>query len=508
MDCKYISQMVKVNKTTFRQTVEHAFDTEISLPDYYPDIHRILKCRVNAKVAQKNAEGGQINIDGVVCLNLIYADKDCGIRALDVQTPFNKKIDFSAEDGCHSVQVECKTDYCNCRATTERTVDVHSAISMAVNVVTCCEVAVVADVDETHVQMKRNVAPASSPSGRADKYLLINDEVSLPDKCPAIRNILRSDLDVVINDKKIVENRVVVKGEILMNVLYFGEETVDCECFKESIPFSQIVEAQGINENCTCIVKGNIISSELMPRTGMSGDMRVISASVKLLLSVDAFCENEIPYITDAYSTKYDMSLGWNDVCFEKVASSITENLKVSYNFDLPFNQDMQVVDMWCVPSISDTTSNDGSVDVKGSVQICMIMRDKQGEPSYYERTFDYNKVLNIELPEHFYIKSTVAAKSCVAISKGDLFELVCELNLCLDVVEQTSCKVVSSIQLNNEHLRRCKPSSIVVYFAHKGDSVWDVARRYNTTPQAIATTNNLKDDLITGEITLVIPSA
>ena len=113
MDCKYISQMVKVNKTTFRQTVEHAFDTEISLPDYYPDIHRILKCRVNAKVAQKNAEGGQINIDGVVCLNLIYADKDCGIRALDVQTPFNKKIDFSAEDGCHSVQVECKTDYCN-----------------------------------------------------------------------------------------------------------------------------------------------------------------------------------------------------------------------------------------------------------------------------------------------------------------------------------------------------------------------------------------------------------
>jgi len=389
MECKYTTQTVKVNKNVFRQKVEHPFDAEIVLPDYCPDIHRVLKCRVTANVAQRSAENGKINIDGVVCLNLIYCDKDCGVRTFDAQTPFTKTIDYASTEGLHSVDVDCRTDYCNCRATTERSVDVHAAISLAVCVVACGEVDVIADIDAPHIHMKRNMAPASSPSGRAEKYILINDEVSLPDKNPAIRNILRNDLSVVINDKRIIGNRVVVKGDILLSVLYFGEETVDCESFKETIPFNQVIEVQGITENCTCIVKPDIVSAELMPRTGMSGDMRVISASVKLYLCVSAFCEGEIPYLTDAYSTKYDMQLGFSDVCFEKVVKNINENIKLKHSLDIPFTSDVQIVDAWCNPMLLGVSTENDGAKVNGNMQVCVIVRDKQGEPSYYERMFD-----------------------------------------------------------------------------------------------------------------------
>jgi len=507
MDCKYTTQSVKMNKTVFRQTVEHPFDTEITLPDYCPDIHRVLKCRVNAKVAQRSAEGGKINIDGVLCLNLIYCDKDCGIRTFDVQTPFSKNLDYNADEGVHSVEVECRTDYCNCRASTERTVDVHAAVSMAISVVSCNDVSVIADLDAPHVQMKRSVAPASTPSGRAEKYLLINDEVSLPDKCPAIRNILRSDVNVVINEKKIIGNRVVVKGEIIMNVLYFGEETVDCETFKESIPFNQIVEVQGINDNCTCVVKGDIVSAELMPRTGMSGDMRVVSASVKLYLCVLAFCEGEIPYLTDAYSTKYDMQLGWSDVCFEKVTNSINESIKLKHSLDIPFSEEMQIVDLWCNPLLTGTATEHNRVNVLGNLQVCLIVRDKQGEPSYYERIYDLNEFFDVELPQKCDLRCNISPLGCNAVVNGNSIEVLSETNVCLDIIEQNQCKVISSAEFGDEHNRKCMPSSVVVYFAQQGDNVWDIARHYHTTPDAILSTNSMTTNEIIKNMTLVIPS-
>ncbi len=507
MDCRFTTQSIKMNKTVHRQTVEHPFDAEVILPDYYPDIHRILKCRVFAKIAQRNIENGHINIDGIICLNLIYSDSDCGIRSFDMQAPFTKSVDCNITAIDTFVEAECRTDYCNCKAISERQIDVHAAVSMLLTVVSCEDVQVLADIDAPHVQSKRSVSPASSPSGRCEKYLLINDEISLPDRCPAIRNILRHDLSVVINEKRIVGNKVVVKGEILMDVLYFGEETVECERFSDSISFNQVLELSGINENCTCTVKGDIVSAELMPRTGMSGDMRVVSASVKILLCASAYCEGEIPYITDAYSTKYDMILERTDICFEKVLSTLNEKIKIKEFVDIPFTADMQLIDVWNNPQVRNVSLKADGLSVEGSIQICMIIKDKQGEPSYYERIYDFDKCFDLALPNKTEFKCVVSPVTCSFSLTENGIDIISELNIIIDIIEQNHCEVISSAELGEEHKRNCSPSSVVVYFANDGESVWNIAQHYHTSADAITSTNGLKSEVIDGSKTLVIPS-
>ncbi len=508
MECRFTTQSIKVNKTLYRQAVEHPYDAEVILPDYYPDIHRILKCRVVAKIAQRNFENGRINVDGVICLNLIYSDRDCGIRSFEMQTPFSKTVDCSVFVSNGFVEAECRADYCNCKAINERQIDVHAAISVMLALISCEEVQVLADIDAPHVQSRRSVSPASSPFDRCEKYLLINDEVSLPDRCPAIRNILRHDLNVVINEKRIVGNKVVVKGEIIMDVLYFGEETTDCERFYDTISFNQVLELPNINESCTCSVKGEVISAELMPRTGMSGDMRVVSTSVKLLLCATAFCELDIPYITDAYSTKYDMRFEYNDVCFEKVAYSLNENFKLKLFADIPFSDEMRVVDVWCVPQLKNTARGEQGAYIDGNLLLCMIVKDKQGEPSYYERVFDFEKSFEMTLPDKVDFNCTVSPAGCAYNPAENGLGISVEFNVLLDVIEQNQCKVISSAELGDEHQRHCLPSSVVVYFAQDGESVWSIAQHYHTSVDAIVFTNGLKSDVINGSVTLVIPSA
>ncbi len=507
MDCKYTTQSVRTSKTIFRQTLEHPFDTEVTLPDYCPDIHRVLKCRINAKIAQRSAEGGRVNLDGIISLNLIYVDKDSSVRSFDMQTPFSKNADIISQEGEMSVTAICRTDFCNCRAVNERAIEVHGAISIAVSVDCCTETKILTDIDHPTVFQMRSTAPSFSPSGRCEKYLLLNDEVSLPDRCPAIRNILRYDMSAVIKDKKIVGSKVVVKGELIMNVLYFGEETADCESFSETVPFSQVMEISGINDGCTVLTDAEVISAELMPRTGMSGDMRVVSLSVKMYLTCSAFCDGEVPYLLDAYSTKYAMQVESEEVCFQKVTNTLSEPCHLKYTLDIPVSDGVKIVDMWSNPTILSTATEQDCVIVKGNIQFCIIARDKSGESSYYERTYDFESRYELKLPQKFEIKCSAKVLGCLGIINGSSADVNAELNITIDVIEQTLASVLCSAEFGDEYQRRCSPSSVVVYFAADGERVWDIARRYNTSPDAIASTNAIRSDKVDGNKTLVIPS-
>ncbi len=507
MDCKLTSQSVRMNRTVLRQTLEQPFDEQFTLPDYCPDIKRVLKCRIVPKIAGKQAVGGCINLDGVTTLSLIYVDSDGGIRSYETQQSFTRSIEFTCDCDDIAINAVCRTDYCNCRAKTERSIEVHAALTVSVSATACSESKLVTDIDEPSVQLMRGSTPAVMPQGRAEKYLLINDEVSLPDKCPSIRNILRHDVIAVIKDKKIVGTKAVIKGEIIMNVLYFGEETADCERFSDAIPFSQILDINGISEDCSLTASAELISAELTPRTGMSGDMRVVCVSAKICLTAAAYCSGDVPYITDAYSTKFDMVIDTDEALFEKLGASYSEPYELKKTLDIPVSQGTKIVDMWCNASVISSSADTDKVSVKGNVTYCLIMRDNAGEPSYYERIYDFECAIAASIPDIYELKCSANIVACSGLVTADGVEVKAELLICCDIIEQYKLKVITEAKLAGEKQRRYSPSSVIVYFAADGESVWDVARRYSTSPDAIISVNSLTSDMIPSGKTLVIPS-
>ena len=74
MDFRVTEQDIAVTGPIFSETVEQAIDTDFTLPDYCPDISRILKCRVTPRINSSSATGGMITIEGTAYICLIYAD--------------------------------------------------------------------------------------------------------------------------------------------------------------------------------------------------------------------------------------------------------------------------------------------------------------------------------------------------------------------------------------------------------------------------------------------------
>ena len=74
MEYNIVKQNVYVAEPVFNQNLEQPIDTEFTLPDYCPDIDRIIKCVIEPRTAQKSFNGDMLNIDGIAELCLFYTD--------------------------------------------------------------------------------------------------------------------------------------------------------------------------------------------------------------------------------------------------------------------------------------------------------------------------------------------------------------------------------------------------------------------------------------------------
>ena len=63
---------------------------------------------------------------------------------------------------------------------------------------------------------------------------------------------------------------------------------------------------------------------------------------------------------------------------------------------------------------------------------------------------------------------------------------------------------VISSIETGEEIKRDCEDSVITVYFASKGERLWDIAREHNTSVGLIKSLNSVAEDKLEKDCMLI----
>ena len=73
----------------FEGCQEQAVDLDFNLPDYCPDIQKILKCQVYPQITSRGLSSNRLDIDGNAIVKVLYIDSDKkGIRFCEQTTPF------------------------------------------------------------------------------------------------------------------------------------------------------------------------------------------------------------------------------------------------------------------------------------------------------------------------------------------------------------------------------------------------------------------------------------
>ncbi len=508
MQQKCLKSDIYTNENYFSDSIEQAIDVDFTLPDYCPDISKIFKCHAVPRIASKSINGSTVTLDGNIIITILYCDKESKFCSFEYNFPFSKNIEVTNDVTGGNVFCRIKCDYINCRAVTGRKVDIHGAAGIFVRIFKrkCNEI--VSDIDDTGIELKRMIAPATVPMGYAEKYLMLEEDLPLSQGQMSIESILKINSAICVKETKIINDKAVVKGELVVCILYCPEGGGTPQSVKSILPYSQIVDIEGITDTCECECKAEIATLDIKPKPISTGELRCFGLTVKILLTCEAYCGNDIPVIEDAFSRRFEANIIRKTVLFDKLTCNIQETYHCKKNIELDFGIN-SIIDLWCSVQGCHTKFEDDKMSVGGTLVAGMIICDENNIPLYIEKPieFEYKHPFKGKIGTP-HCEPEIEVLSCnFTITSANKIELHAELGINAGIYEKKDISLITDLELDeNKMIKRSGEGAMIIYYPAVGDSIWDIAHKYSASVEEIIKINGLENGSVTNGKMILVP--
>lgn len=324
-----------------------------------------------------------------------------------------------------------------------------------------------------------------------------------------VGQIIRCNAIALAQDIKVIQNKCLIKGELAVKTLYCADTNEnELETIEHTMPISQIVEVDGIDEDCGSDIRLEVMGLEVTPKSDSSGELRLLDMNVRVCACVRAYREVEVPVVTDAYSTQYELTVEQKGVDLDQLIEIFNETSLCKNTVSLSGTSVTKVLDLWCSDVTANSSFADGMLTVSGTVTVCMLVLDHDAQPNYLERPvdFEYQRALKSDAQKIRCDPTVQVTALDYVLNASDQMEVRIELNITSSVFCSTSLRLITEIRPNEEQIKRSTSAALTIYFSDAGESVWNIARRYNTTMEAIMRENHLESEQVPEKCMLLIP--
>lgn len=97
MELELRRQTVPSFETILEETVEQPVECDALLPDYCPDIRRILKCTLTPVPVGKTITAGRLEVEGLATLNILYISAGGEPARGEYKVPFTRMLELHGE---------------------------------------------------------------------------------------------------------------------------------------------------------------------------------------------------------------------------------------------------------------------------------------------------------------------------------------------------------------------------------------------------------------------------
>ncbi len=503
MALEYNQSSIANAEKVFEGSCEEAVDCEINLPDYCADILRILKCTVTPCVVSSKISGDRACADGNAVMRIVYCDEDDNICSVEQNIPFSKYVETGSDiDG--ALYVSAKSEYVNCRALSRRKAEVHGTVRFVFKICKLSKRDFVSGVGTQGIETKGGNMDYSSMTACECKQFPLSETAELPrDYLPA-NIIVNSTASPLLSEAKIIKGKLLLKGEIAVAIIYCADKNKgECIKFDYSIPVNQVIDVPGMSEEGFADVFMKIPSCDINPREDSDGEQRLFDINLVVCAEIKAFTNGQSDFISDAYSTVGTLEADYENIEFYKHSRSISDTFTCTNKFDFSSVSAQGVQALWFgAPEIKKGNSAE---KLEGKVPVNFILSDSDGKSVFCEREFDFEYMMRGE--------GVLLGNPCVALSgyspariNSGTAEVRAEFVICANAFSKTTARVMTKASLDEEKADKSDGTGVVIYFPDENENLWDIARKYGTTEQAIKKENGITGDCAAFGEPLMVP--
>ena len=497
-------------ETVLSTSVQREESSEVIVPDNSPDIDRVVQTAGMACLKEKYARDGRLELSGLVRATVLYLPEGgTGLRKMEVNLPFSHTLEHHELDGEVHVYVKSTLMTADTRLLNPRKVQVSAAILLEIEVMRPGEWEVCESVDEAEdhgLQMLTTTQSAHMPIAVKEKEFSVVDELELPGSKPPVANIMMVGVQLAARDVKVIGDKMVFKGAAQLKICYAGPAEGDSDaeiaCFEQELPFSQILEMEGLEESCDCSVDLQLSGLELDIRTGAGFDTRVLGVTLQVDAYAVATLERRVEALTDLYSTTHDCKPLFKPYHFSQFVGKTVKRQAVREVFETGTGVhavlDTQIV---LSPALMLEEEDGRQLSCEANVKV-LYMGDDMG---YYS----VGRRVQVTCPmegDGPVVPTASLAGEIFGAGTSDGMEIRFAVDFEMAALQSIEMNTLSGLELETEPETAARRPSVVLKRVRGGERLWDIAKRYRTTAVDIQKANGLAEDELVGGKMLLIP--
>ncbi len=507
MAVKLCKEHLRLSEALCSRYMQTTVESDVIVPDIKPDILKILQVSNEVVINRKEVQNDRIFVGGIVRMNVLYTP-DNGIlgslKAISTQQEFNHSMDISGIIPGMELFIDAEAEPAEYTLVNSRKLSIRNKISLSARLINTTELDIATGVDEASaIETKCKSINIYNPCIDAVRDIIIRERLEVPQGKSAICEVLKISSRPSAIELKTLDGKAMTKGELKVCTLYCSDDDNTApEVMEHTIPFSEILEIDGLREGMDGEADYTLKDLYFEVCQDSDGDKKILSLEATIEVEVRAFDVIDFNAIEDAYSLCHPVELKKTSYTVEQLLASNQAQATIKEPVSVPdyLPEVHRLCDCSAKPWIENVSANKDRVTVSGYINCSFLYlsEDSVSPASCFSHILPFT--------QHFEVMGATSNSVCEAkadmehisctISSGKGLEVRAIVMVSVKVVEPTSVELVSEIICNDEELLPKTPS-ISVYFVQKGDSLWSIAKKYRTSPDAILAANGEAPDSI-----------
>ncbi len=502
-----IHENTMVETKTFEAQTADEITAEYNLPDYLPDINRLLK--TDALVTEYSHEllGDRLAYDGKLLCRILYATSDGTLRHAEFEREFSSETAVSGTQGDCDIRFEAHMGAVLCRLQNPRKLTAKmklillTSVFCAENIAPASETKLTPEEEASPEEKKRSIACLSCMSV-TEKPVPVSEDIELDASLPAISEIVSAELTPYITDIRTGDGKLVYKGEITADLLYLAEKADDCPegeapkylCFSAKIPIAGEIEAPHVTEKYIPFAFCHVSSPEFRPQTNSFGENRTAELDFEYHLSVSLFGNTEATLTEDIYSTEYETVTQTKSLAYDSVLCARSFNFTSDGTVTTDDPDFDRVVLTSADATILRTERAGNKLIFIGTASVSAILTN--GEGVYLTKSFELPIRGETDVPalsELYEVRSLPTVIGALARPEEGTLSVTLETLVSCVLFEKHREDYISSFSLCKDRpVTSPEEASLLLCYPAHGDTLWDIAKKYKTTTADIMEMNGI----------------
>ena len=498
-------ERVQILRVKSEATNQITFDEDYNVPDVKPDIGRMIQSKGEIQIEEVKLNEDQAFIRAKLCVDLLYVgeEEEGRVYSLSASLPIEETLNLEGIESGDKICLKWEIEDLSLHVINSRKLNIKALVTFFAVVDELGDIALPVGIEEEGISCKKKNVRIMGLRVHKKDTMRLKEEIPLASNKPNIHEILWHTLEIRGVDLRPDEDKVSVKGELFVFVLYEGDDEGNpLQWMEHSIPFRGEVECAGCTGDMIPNIEVSALQKELGVKPDPDGEERLMQAEVVLELDMKIYQEEEHELLMDVYTPTMECNPVVHNEILDGLLVRNFSKCRLNDRVEVKETQGkiLQICHSQGKIKVDKTKIVENGILVEGVVQIKVLYIVGNDDMPFYsmEAMIPFSHVIEAKGVDEnciYFLRTDLEQLSTTMVDSNEIeVKIVLNLNaLVLCREEVPLMEEVEEIPLDPYRIQNMP--GITVYMVQPGDTLWDIAKIFYTTTDQIKQVNQLSTE-------------